>query len=45
MAENGSLGLRPANMQLSQCSLDAMAQLLPSRQLSFTNHTGDMFTT
>jgi len=32
MAENGSLGLRPANMQLSQCSLDAMAQLLPNRR-------------
>ena len=31
MAENGSLGLRPANMQLSQCSLDAMAELLPNR--------------
>jgi len=32
MAENGSLGLRAANMQLSQCSIDAMAQLLPSRR-------------
>ena len=31
MAENGSLGLRPNNMQLSQCSLDAMALLLPNR--------------
>ena len=31
MAEKGSLGLRPANMQLSKCSLDAMQRLLPTR--------------